>query len=314
MIMLLRSALTAIVMLAAVAGAHAADRLTVLMDWYVNPNHAPLVIAQERGYFAAHDLEVELLPPPGDAAAPPRLVAAGQADIAISYQPDLMLQVKEGLPLVRFGTLIETPLNCLIVLKDGPIQSLADLKGKTIGFSIPGFQEAYVSAILGTVGLSYADVETINLNFNLVQPLLTGQVDAVMDGFRNVELIQLGLEGHPAVAWYPEEHGVPVYDELIYLARNDMRDDPRLRRFIDAVEEATIWLTNHPDEALAVFTASHPDLDDELNRQAFAATLPRLAKRPGALDVGRYERFGAFLKEKGLIAEVPEISTYAIEP
>ena len=301
-------------MLLAAAPAEAADKLTVLLDWYVNPNHAPLIVAQAGGYFAKHDLEVELLPPPGDAAAPPRLVAAGQADIAIDYQPDLMLQIKEGLPLVRFGTLIETPLNALIVLKDGPIKSLADLKGKTIGYSIPGFQDAYVTAILSTVGLSADDIESVNLNFNLVAPLLAGQVDAVMDAYRNVEMIQLELEGHPAVAYYPEENGVPVYDELIYVAHSDNRDDPRLARFIAAVEEATIFITNHPEEALTLFLSAHSDLDDELNRRSFAATLPRFAKRPGALDIGRYDRFAAFLQEKGLIDIVPEIGTYAIEP
>jgi putative hydroxymethylpyrimidine transport system substrate-binding protein len=307
-------AAAAALLFAAPAQAQAPDKLTVLLDWYVNPNHAPLVVAQVGGYFAKHGLEVELLPPPGDAAAPPRLVAAGQADIAIDYQPDLMLQIEEGLPLVRFGTLIETPLNALIVLEDGPVQSLADLKGKTIGYSIPGFQDAYVSAILSSVGLSSADIESINLNFNLVPPLLAGQVDAVMDAYRNVELIQLELEGRSAVAWYPEEHGVPVYDELIYVAHADNRDDPRLARFIAAVEEAAIFLTNHPDEALAMFIAAHPDLDDELNRRSFAATLPRFAKRPGALDVRRYDRFAEFLVEKELIAAVPEIGSYAIEP
>ena len=146
--MRLRTIVAACAALLLAVPASAADKLTVLLDWYVNPNHAPLVVAQVGGYFAKHDLEVELLPPPGDAAAPPRLVAAGQADIAIDYQPDLMLQLKEGLPLVRFGTLIETPLNALIVLKNGPIQSLADLRERTIGYSIPGFQDAYVSAIL----------------------------------------------------------------------------------------------------------------------------------------------------------------------
>lgn len=309
-----RTLLAAVAACLFITGAEAADKLTVLLDWYVNPNHAPLVVAAEGGYFAKHGLEVELLPPPGDAAAPPRLVAAGRADVAITYQPDLMLQIKEGLPLTRFGTLIETPLNCLIVLTDGPVKSLADLKGRTIGYSIPGFQDAYVSAILSSVGLSSADIESVNLNFNLVPPLLAGQVDAVMDAYRNVELIQLQLDGHAVSAWYPEEHGVPAYDELIYVARNDMRDDPRLRRFVDALEEATIFLTNHPDEALAMFTGSHPDLDDELNRRSFAATLPRFAKRPGALDVDRYERFAAFLKEKGLIETVPDVATFAIAP
>ena len=291
----------------------AADKLTVLLDWYVNPDHAPLVIAKEGGYFAREGLDVDLVVS-SDASAPSKLVAAGQADVAITYKPDLMLQFAAGLPLVRFGTLVETPLNCLIVLKDGSVKSLADLKGKTIGYSVAGFQDAYLSAILKSTGLTAADVKTVNLNYNLIPPLLAGQVDAIMDGYRNVELIQLGLQGHPAVAYYPEENGVPVYDELIYVTRSALRDDPRLKRFVSAIEDATIFLTNHPDEALAMFLKAHPDLDDAINRAQFAATLPRFAKRPEALDRGRYERFAGFLKDNGLIAAVPALDSYAEEP
>ncbi|MBZ0228404.1 MAG: ABC transporter substrate-binding protein, partial [Bauldia sp.] len=189
--------------------AAAADKLTVLLDWFVNPDHAPLVIAREGGYFARADLDVELIAP-ADPSAPPRLVAAGKGDIAVTYQPDLMLQVNEGLPLVRFGTLVETPLNCLIVLKDGPVKSLADLKGRRVGYSVASFQDAYLSAILASVGLSAADVTLVNVNFNLVTALLSGQVDAALDGYRNFELTQLELEGRPGIAFYPEEHGVPV--------------------------------------------------------------------------------------------------------
>ena len=93
-----------------------------------------------------------------------------------------------------------------------------------------------------------------------------------------------------------------------------MRDDPRLARFIAAVEEATIFITNHPDEARAIFMKSHTDLDDELNRRAFDLTLPRFAKRPAALDAGRYNRFAEFLKGYGLIKEIPPIENYAIVP
>ena len=292
---------------------HAADKLTVMLDWFVNPDHAPLVIAKEGGYFARHGLDVDLVAP-ADPSAPPRLVAAGKADVAITYQPDLMLQIKEGLPLVRFGTLIETPLNCLIVLKDGPVKSLADLKGKKIGYSVAGLQDAYLGAILKSAGLTAADVTLVNVNFNLVTALMSGQVDAAIDGYRNFELVQLALEGKPAVAFYPEEHGVPAYDELIYVTSTKLRDDPRLGRFLAAVEEATIFLTNHPDEALAMLLKSHTDLDDELNRQAFAATLPRFAKRPAAMDAGRYERFAAFMKDAGLIDTVPPVDSYSVEP
>ena len=206
--------------------ATAADKLTVLLDWFVNPDHAPLVIAEEGGFFERHGLDVELIAP-ADPSAPPRLVAAGQADIAITYQPDLMMLINEDLPLVRFATLIETPLNALIVLKDGPVKTLADLKGKKVGFSIAGIQDAYLGAILKSVGLTADDVEMVNVNFNLVSALLSGQVDAAIDGYRNFELTQLDIEGKPGIAFFPEEHGVPIYDELVFVAKSDRRDDPR---------------------------------------------------------------------------------------
>ena len=309
----MRRLLIALATLAALAAtpAAAADKLTVLLDWFVNPDHAPLVIAKEGGYFARHNLDVDLIAP-ADPSAPPRLVAAGQGDIAVSYQPDLMLQVNEGLPLVRFGTLIETPLNCLIVLKDGPIKSLADLKGKKVGYSVASFQQAYLDAILGSAGLSTKDVTLVNVNFDLVTALASGQVDAAIDGYRNVEMVQLEQLGKPGIAFYPEEHGVPAYDELIYETSTKLKDDPRLPRFLAAVEEATIFITNHPDEALAMFLKSHTDLDDALNRESFNLTLPRFAKRPAALDVGRYERFAQFLAKNKLIKSVPPIDKYAV--
>lgn len=291
----------------------AADKLTVLLDWFVNPDHAPLVIAKEGGYFERHGLDVELIAP-SDPSAPPRLVAAGQGDVAVTYQPDLLLQVKEGLPLVRFGTLVETPLNCLIVLEDGPIKTLADLKGKKVGYSVASLQQAYIGAILASAGLSIDDVEMVNVNFALSSALMSRQVDAVIDGYRNFELTQLAIEGRPGRAFYPEEHGVPPYDELIYVTRTELRDDKRLPAFMAAVEEATIWLTNHPDEALALFLKAYPDLDDRLNREAFMLTLPRFAKRPAALDIGRYDRFATFLKDRGLLETVPPVESYAFAP
>jgi putative hydroxymethylpyrimidine transport system substrate-binding protein len=296
-----------------VGHAAAADKLTVLLDWFVNPDHAPLVIAKELGYFARAGLDVELIAP-ADASAPPRLVAAGQADIAITYQPDLVLQIKQGLPLVRFGTLIDSPLSCLIVLKDGPVKSLADLKGKKVGFSVAGFQEAYLSQMLDSAGLKMSDISLIDLNFNLVTALKSRNVDAIVGGFRNFELIQLELDGMPALAFLPEEHGVPPYDELIYVTRKALAEDSRLPRFLNAVAEATKFLTEHPDEALGVFVKSNPDLNDELNRRAYAATLGHFAKNPAALDAGRYQHFAEFLKDRALIEIVPPLDTYAIEP
>ncbi|KPL52146.1 ABC transporter ATP-binding protein [Prosthecomicrobium hirschii] len=305
-------ALAAALGLAALPAA-AADKLSVALDWFVNPDHAPLVVARDKGFFAKAGLDVELIAP-ADPAAPPRLVAAGQADIAISYQPSLHMAVAENLPLVRFGTLVETPLNTVIVLADGPVKTLKDLKGRKVGYSVSGFEDAVLGAMLESVGLSLKDVELINVNFALTAALSAGQVDAVVGGYRNFELTELDLAGKKGRAFFPEEAGVPPYDELIYVARRDRAADPKLGRFVEAVEAATLWLTNNPDEAWAVFRKADPKLDDDLNRRAFFDTLARFAKRPAALDANRYTRFAAFLKAKKLIDTIPPLDSYAVVP
>ncbi len=303
----------AVVAAPAIVAAQTPERMTVLLDWFVNPDHATLVIARDRGYFRSAGLDV-ILVPPQDPSAPPRLVAARQADVAVSYQPQLHLQVNEGLPLMRFGTCIATPLNCLVALADGPIKTIADLKGKTVGFSVGGFEDAVLGAMLRTHGLQLSDVRLVNINFALTQSLLAGRVDAVIGAFRNFELTQIALAGRRGIAFYPEEHGVPAYDELIFVTHRDRAREPRMRRFIDAIERATVSLLNDPAGNWDLFKRAYPTLDDELNRRAWADTLPRFAKRPAALDTQRYERFARFLQAAGLIREIPAIGTYAIEP
>lgn len=292
--------------------AAASEKLTVLLDWFTNPDHAPVITAQAKGYFAAEGLEVELIEP-ADPSMPPKLVAAGQGDIAISYQPTLHAQIDEGLPVAWIGTLVETPLNSLIVMKDGPIQKLEDLKGTTVGYSVSGFEDAMLGQMLRSVDLSIDDVELINVNFALAPSLMAGQVDAVIGAYRNFELTQIELEGSEGKAFFPEENGVPIFDELIYVVHKDKTGDPRFEKFMAAIEAATIYLTNHPDEAWNAFIEAYPHLNDELNKRAWADTLPRFAKRPAALDEGRYQRFAEFMAEAGLISEVVPVDTYAVE-
>src|SRR3546814_18399515 len=109
--------------------------------WFVNPDHGPIIVAQEQGYFAEQGLAVEVIAP-ADPSDPPKMVAAGKADLAVSYQPQLHLQVHEGLPLRRVGTLVATPPNCLLVLRDRHVQSLAALTGLRGGFSGVGGEGA----------------------------------------------------------------------------------------------------------------------------------------------------------------------------
>ena len=290
----------------------AQDQVTLLLDWFVNPDHGPVIIAQEKGYFTDENLAVEIIAP-ADPSAPPKMVAAGQADLAISYQPQLHLQIHEGLPLQRVGTLVATPLSCLLVLADGPIKTLADLKGRKVGFSVGGVEEAVLGHVLKTHGLTLDDIELINVNWPISPSLMSGQVDAVLGAFRNFELNQMDIEGVPGRCFYVEEEGLPPYDELIYVANTDTMDVEMIQRFLAAIEKPTQYIINNPVESWEVFVSTSPELNDELNKRAWGDTLPRFALRPTAMDVGRYATFEAFLYDAGLIPSINPVSDIAID-
>ncbi|MGO1079343.1 ABC transporter substrate-binding protein [Inquilinus sp. CA228] len=296
----------------ATPSASAAERLVVYLDWSINPDHGPLIVARDRGFFAAQGLDVELRVP-SDPNDPPKLVAAGEGDIAVTYQPQLPLQIAAGLPLVRFGTLIATPLNTVIVLRDGPIKTIADLRGKRIGYSVAGTEQVLLARVLAGAGLTLDDVDLVNVNFSLLPALLSHQVDAIIGGYRNFELNKMAIDGHPGRAFFLEDEGVPAYEELIYVTRRDKLAAPELRGFLLALEQATYWILNHPAEAWDVFKASDDGLDDELNRRAWQDTWPRFAQSPAALAFGKYQRFAAFLEAQHSVINLPPLSSYAVD-
>ncbi len=281
--------------------AQAQDRLSLMLDWFVNPNHAPIILAQELGYFADAGLEVDIATP-SDPNAPPRMAAAGRVDLAISYQPQLHLSRHDDLPLRRVGTLISTPLTCLAVLADSPAQDFADLAGGRIGFAVAGVQEVMLDAMLAHHGLAPDDVEQINIGWSISPALMAGQVDGVIGAFRNFELNQLQIEGTEGRCFYPEAEGVPAYDELIYVANPENMDADAVARFLDATAQAVNFILNQPDRAWELFASTAPELQSDLNTMAWADTWARFATRPAALDAGRYARFESFLAERGATA------------
>jgi putative hydroxymethylpyrimidine transport system substrate-binding protein len=290
--------------------------MTLMLDWFVNPNHGPVVIARQRGYFQAQGLNIDIQEP-ADPSMPPKLVAANKVDLAISYQPSLTIDVAAGLPLIRTATLVATPLNTLMVLDNGnaldnnQIKNLSDLKGKKIGIDIPGNQEASIGTMLETGGVKYDEVEIVNVGWALSSSLASGKVDAIWGGFRNFELNQLALEGFKAKAFFPEEHGIPVYDELIFIANANNYDKTAIIGFNKAIEQATTYIVNHPQEAWKEFIAYAPDtLNNELNKRAWNDTLSRFSLRPSAVDLKRYDDYAQFMFDKNLIKTLPKAQDY----
>ncbi len=289
------------------------EKVTLLLDWFINPDHAAIIIAQQKGFFEKNNLEVEIIEP-ADPSMPPKLVAAKKADLAVDYQPQLQMQVAEGLPLVRIATLVNSPLNSLVVLENSGIEKIEDLKGKKVGFSVSGFESALLDSMLKTANLSVKDVELINVNWSLSPSLMSKQVDAVIGAFRNFELNQLQIEKQKGRAFFPENYGVPKYDELIVVANKENASADKYKNFVKSLQEATKYLKENPKKSWEAFVSYKPkELDNELNRMAWSDTLPYLASKPATFDKKVYKDMATFMKKNGLVKTLPSIEEYAQE-
>jgi len=287
----------------------AADRMTVILDWFLNANHEALFAGQFCGAYARQGLEVSFIPP-ADPASPARLVAAGQADLAVSYQTDLAFMAQQHLPVIRVATLMDQPLNALLTLPGSGIRSLGDLKGKRVGVSVGAGEAALLDGMLASVGLKPDAVTRVQVNFQIEQALMTHSVDAVM-GMRNYEQIDLQQRGLKPLAFYSEQHGVPSYDELILVASKAHAGDARIQRFLSALREGTACLLKDPDRVWQGFAAAHPELDTKLNQAAWKASLPAVDPDPAHLDAARYAAFQHFLFGVGTLPKEWPVSDFA---
>ncbi len=284
------------------------EPLSLTLDFYPNPDHAGIYMAQKLGYFTDAGLDVSINTP-SDPAAPIKQVAAGQTDLAVSYEPEVLLAKEQGLDVVAVGALVDRPLTSLIWLKKSGIRGVADLRGKTIATAGIPYQDAYLKTILARANLTPSDVKTVNVGYGLLPALVGGSADAMLGGFSNVEGVDLRLRGKDPVVTPVDKLGVPPYDELVLVAkRQRLEEDPEsIRLFLAALARGTVAAVKSPDAATDALLEANSDLDPKLTRAEMAATLPLLSTR-GFMDPAEWSRFIAWMRDNKLIASLPPTS------
>jgi putative hydroxymethylpyrimidine transport system substrate-binding protein len=282
--------------------------LSIVLDFFPNPNHAPLYVAMEEGFFRSRGLDVEIIVP-ADPSTPVTLAAARTFDVALTPQINYLIARSEGLPLLSIGALIDRNLGGLLALGASGISSMADLAGRRIGYSLAPLEPLLWRTMLECAGVSVKDVDLVNVRYATVAALLTRSIDAA-GAFRNFETIQVELQGADPVFFPQEEYCIPPTYDIVLVAHPDLvserADD--LRAFLGGLAEGIAFVQSHPVTAFHRFTSALPDLDDELNRRAFDATLPLYA--PGARhdEPEVWRAMQSYLCETGLMAR-----TFAVE-
>jgi putative hydroxymethylpyrimidine transport system substrate-binding protein len=287
---------------------------SLTLDFYPNPDHAGIYMAEKLGYFEEAGLDVGINAP-SDPAAPIKLVAAGRTDLAISYEPEVALAREQGLDVVAVGALVDQPLTSMIWLGKSGIKGVGDLKGQTIATAGIPYQDKFLETILARVKLTPDDVKAVNVGFGLLPALLGGSAQAMLGGFRNVEGVDLRERGKAPVVTPVDQLGVPTYDELVFVAdREKLEADPdKFRLFLAALEHGTEAAVEQPGEATKAITEANPDLEPKLAAAEVEATLPLLgaktAGRPyGYMDPEEWEAFAGWMRDNGLIEQLPQPS------
>ena len=290
-------------------GEAAIERVDLVLDYLPNADHAGIYAAIEEGEFKDVALDVEPRTP-SDPSAPLKLLAAGRADLAISYEPELLLARAQGLKLVSIGALVQRPLTSLVSLGKDAIRRPAQLEGKKVGTAGIPYQDAYLKTILDDAGADPARAKPINVGFSLVPALLTGRVDAVLGMFWNVEGVELRRQDKEPVILRMDELGVPTYNELVIVAREtDVRSrGPVLRRFMRALTRGHEQLRKNVDSGVDPLVKANPDLKASLQRAQVQATMPVFFPRDKTRPFGYqrrldWQRYSQWMEENGVIKD-----------
>jgi putative hydroxymethylpyrimidine transport system substrate-binding protein len=284
----------------------------VMLDWFPNADHAALYEAIDHGDFRAVGLDVRPIVP-SETAEPLKLLAEGRVDMAISYEPQLLLARAEGLRLVSVGALIQRPLTSIIALPGHHVSSVATLAGKRVGTAGIPYQSAYLHTALQTAGVSPSSVKQADVGFNLVSAMLSGRVDATIGGYWNYEAIQLEqMHKHPLVIPV-DQAGVPSYDELVLVVREDEAHTrgQDLRAFLQALWSGERRVSANPREAAELIVKANPDAQLALQIASIERTLPAMVpsgqtKPFGWQDPEAWQHFGEWMYSHGLLRSNPD--------
>jgi putative hydroxymethylpyrimidine transport system substrate-binding protein len=286
-------------------------RFTVMLDFFPNADHAALYSAIAHGDFGAVGLDVQPQAP-AEPAEPLKLLAAGRVDAAISYEPELLLARDQGLKLVSVGALVQRPLTSIIALPGKHVSKVADLAGKRVGTAGIAYQKAELQTALQSAAVKPASVREVNVGFNLIPAMLSGHVDATLGGFWNYEAIQLELKRRHPVVIPVDRAGVPTYDELVVVVREDeaRTRGQDLRGLLQALTRGEREVRSDPAAAAAVVVKASPSLESRLQLESIRRTLPATqpsdpSKPFGFQDPAAWAAFGTWMLSQHLLTHDP---------
>lgn len=298
------------------------EQVDLVLDWYPNAVHSFIYAAIEKGYFKEEGLNVNIKFP-SNPTDPLSLPAAGKATVGIYYQPDVIIaRANEKVPVKSIGSIVQSPLNVIIALKEKGINSPKDLSGKTIGFSGNPLNTEYVKTMVKEDGGDPSSVKVIDVGFELLSAMITKKVDATTGGLVNHEVPVMKHEGHEINYFDPSKYGVPNYYELLFVTSdNTLKEKPEtLKKFMKACKKGFDFTKENPDEALSILLKNQQKdnfpLIEAVEKESMNTLLPKMELKDSpfaAQDKKVWEDNMNWLYEKGMLKEKVKAEDFYVD-
>ncbi|WP_018922792.1 ABC transporter substrate-binding protein [Salsuginibacillus kocurii] len=292
-----------------------ADELSLMLDWYPNAVHSYLYAAQEEGFFEEENIELDIQFP-ANPTDPINLTGAGEVDMAMSYEPTVLMSRDEGLPVVSIATIVQSPLNHIMSLEESGIDEPADLEGKTIGYPGGPTNEPIVERVLAEADLTMDDITLTDVGFDIGPALVSGNVDAIVGAYINHEYPLLEQEGHDISYMNPGDKGVPNYDELVLIANeNEIAEKEEVfERFWAAASRGYEVVRDDPEYGLDLLFQHEEEeefpLNEEVEEESMEILLERMETQErafGETSLEESESVVDWVYEAGLVEERPDV-------
>jgi ABC-type nitrate/sulfonate/bicarbonate transport system substrate-binding protein len=279
------------------------EKIGLALEWFPNVDHVPILSGMNEGFFYNEDIELHVMTPVNHEAGI-ELVSAGKLDFALTEPIHLPSARAKGLPIVAVGKYFETGFGIMTVGRD--INSLKDLKGKTIAVSLETHAPLIVKAMLhydGGIDLSENDLRFIDAGYYLVDSLLEKKADVAFGVFENYEMVEAKYRGLDEIKLFKfTDYGVPSYGYLVFVTneRSIRERKEIISKFLRGIKKSIEFTLNNPQDSLESFLEALPVLNNELNRHIYSHTL-KCYKTDTSLRLEEWERLATFANTNGLI-------------
>ena len=270
----------------------------LLLDWFANPNHIPLFVGVEKGFFKEQGIPLQVMKVPDPTEVIP-YVTSSRAEFVIYYLPSAIRVVDQGM-ITPIATYIDKPMLGFMCLKEANIREPKDLSGKRVGYGICNFGKVFLRTILKEKEV--VDPILSDVHYSLIPALGTKKVEALFGGYDNIEgeyLRSLGVE----LTFLPlSAFDVPDHPEFIIVAKAGI-DEARAEKFRAALKNSIAYAKAHPDEAFEIYARHNPDKGDKTlawERRSWIITLPLFADDP-TLDREKWAALKEWLSQRGML-------------